>query len=121
VNRIRQLLADSNFYQKKFQKKEAKLAYTLQVLNTKEKELQDMLATNRRLNDLSTSTADASLRPGPVFVRLTLLRSFFVQCSRRILTKRRRKALLSIKLWRNCDTGCSTSKPRCGQRYVKKS
>jgi hypothetical protein len=31
------------------------------VLNTKEKELQDMLATNRRLNDLSTSTADASL------------------------------------------------------------
>lgn len=54
ANRIRQLLADSNFYQKKFQKKEAKLAYTLQVLNTKEKELQDMLATNRRLNDLST-------------------------------------------------------------------
>jgi hypothetical protein len=56
ANRIRQLLVDSNFYQKKFQKKETKLAYVQQVLNAKEKELQDMLASNRRLNDLSTST-----------------------------------------------------------------
>jgi hypothetical protein len=102
TNRVRQLLADSNFYQKKFQKKETKLAYTLQVLNTKEKELQDMLTSNRRLNDLSTSMLTPSRFNTP-----SLSRSFaddggfaagYVQCSRRISMKPRRRAFLSIKL-----------------------